>query len=106
MEKHFDKIHEKLDKITEDVTDIKVAQARIEVSQDFTKVIMDKHIKRTDLAEQNIELLRDELRQELKPVKKHVERINNLFKFAVAVGGLLVFLNEMGWLKKLTNLLF
>jgi deoxyribose-phosphate aldolase len=102
VEKEFEKVHAKLDKITEDMTDVKVAQARIEVSQDLTKVIMDEHIKRTALAEENIELLR----QELKPVKKHVQLINNLFKFIIAFGSLLLFLNEMDWLGKIAALLF
>lgn len=55
--------------IASDITEIKVILAKQEVS-------LDTHIKRTNLAEENIALVREEL----EPVKDHVKMVNNIFK--------------------------
>lgn len=57
-ETKLDKIGEKIDEIRDDIAEIKIDLAR--------------HILRTDLAEESIKLLRNELR----PVEKHVERVS------------------------------
>lgn len=74
-----DNINNKLDRIGADVAEIRVIQARMEGE-------LKHHIRRTDLAEENLSLLR----AEVEPVKAHVDFINNLAKFFVgliAAGG-------------------
>lgn len=61
-ETQLDKIAEKIDEIREDISEIKVD--------------LREHIYRTKLAEENISILRSEL----KPVEKHVERMNGGLK--------------------------
>ena len=95
MSEEFNKIHEKLDKMTDRITSIEKSQVR-------TEVIMDEHIRRTGLNEENIEILR----KEFKPVKKHVEFINSISKFIAGVAAVFIFLETLGLLKKLANLLF
>lgn len=87
-------IDQKLDTIASDIKKIEVSQAR-------TEIIMDTHIKRTQLAEESIELLR----QELKPIKKHVDMINMLAYVVSGGGALLVILKELGLLDKILKIL-
>lgn len=61
-ENQLDKISDKIDEIRVDIGDIKID--------------LREHIYRTKLAEENIKILRDEL----KPVEKHVERMNGGIK--------------------------
>lgn len=79
MIEQFDAINEKLNKISENITEIKVSQAR-------TEVIMDEHIRRTVLAEENIDLIR----QELTPIKEHVAQVKfltKIFSYIAGIGG-------------------
>ena len=74
-ENKLDRIVEKIDAIRDDIAEIKVDLAR--------------HIYRTDIAEENIELLREELR----PVEKHVEQMRgalNLVKILGIILGVLL----------------
>lgn len=70
------KTEEKLDKIAEDIVEIKVTLA--EQAQQ-----LKHHIYRSDLNEENIELLRTEV----KPLGKHVATVNGVLK---GIGGLAV----------------
>ena len=58
----------KLDKILDNIVIIQVDVA--EIRRDILH-----HIKRTDLAEENLKMLREDLR----PVEQHVERVNGVF---------------------------
>lgn len=70
-ENKLDKIVEKIDMIRDDIAEIKVDLA--------------KHIYRTDIAEENIELLREELR----PVEKHVEQMKGALNLVKILGVIL-----------------
>lgn len=70
-ENKLDKIVEKIDAIRDDIAEIKVDLA--------------KHIYRTDIAEENIELLREELR----PVEKHVEQMRGALNLVKILGVIL-----------------
>ena len=59
----------KLDKIAERIEEIRIDLAEIRKDINY-------HIRRTDLAEDNIRMLR----VELKPVEVHVERVNGGLK--------------------------
>ncbi len=95
MQKEFEKLHEKLDKVVEKIGTIEISQAK-------TEVIMDEHIRRTALNEENIDILR----QEFRPVKSHVQFINNISKFIAIIASILVFLESLGILQKLLGFLF
>lgn len=70
------KPEEKLDKIVEDISEIKVTLAKQAVQ-------LEHHIKRTDLNEENMELLR----AEFKPIQKHVDMFHGALKL---IGGIAV----------------
>ena len=97
MEKELEKINEKLDKLTDDIVDVKVILAKQEEN-------IKHHIKRTDLLEENVEILRDEMRKDLRPIKKHVQSVGNLLKFVGATGALLLFLKEIGIFFKILSI--
>lgn len=66
----FKNISDKLDKISDDMTDIKVTIAKQQVS-------LDDHIKRTNMLEESVEFLYDEI----KPIKLHVSQVSAILKF-------------------------
>jgi archaellum component FlaC len=73
LENKIDKLDERLDSIDRTL----IAQ----------KSSLDHHIYRTELAEENIELLR----KDMKPVQNHVQFVKNVMKFLVGVGAIITF---------------
>lgn len=74
---HYDllnKILEKQERMSEDISDIKLVNIKQEEN-------LRLHMYRTELAEQNIEILK----KELVPVKKHVDLINAAVKIIAGV---------------------
>ncbi|HEY0750142.1 MAG TPA: hypothetical protein VGD26_03240, partial [Chitinophagaceae bacterium] len=69
-------VDEKLDKISEHLNSIDVTLAKQAVQ-------LEHHIYRTDLAEEHLK----RLEQEIKPMKKHVEQVNGALRL---LGGLAV----------------
>lgn len=65
-----DKLDNKIDNIADDIVHIKVTSAKQQESLNY-------HIKRSDLNEENIEILREEV----KPIKKHVDQVSGILKF-------------------------
>lgn len=86
--------NEKLDKIVEDVNEIKVILARNTSS-------LELHMKRTDLAEQNLEQLRQEVSEDLKPIKEHISMIKGAMWLLGMLGAMLLGLQQLGILNKL-----
>jgi hypothetical protein len=82
-------INEKLDKMNETLTEVRISQGRTEVN-------VAMHIKRTDIAEANIALIREEL----KPLKKTNMMINLLLKIIIAGSSLALFVHKMNLLPK------
>jgi len=64
-----ERIYEVLDKISEDISDLKVTSAKQEEN-------IKEHIRRTEVAEENLTMLR----QEIEPLKQHVIAINGVLK--------------------------
>lgn len=64
-----DRLYEILDKISEDISDLKVTVAKQEEN-------IKEHIRRTELAEENLDMIRNEI----KPLKEHVIAINGVLK--------------------------
>ena len=90
----------KLDRIADDITDIKVTAAKQEEN-------LKEHMRRTAAAEEAILLARKEaslkaaaLESELKPVKDHVTMVNGVLKF---IGLIAVLLGIALTIKQITN---
>jgi len=64
-----DKISQSLDRIESDVTELKIISAKQEEN-------LKEHIRRTEIAEENISLIREEVR----PLKEHVIVVNGVLK--------------------------
>ena len=88
----LEKLFDRQDKILDKITQIDITLAKQEVS-------IEHHIKRTAIAEENIELLRNDL----KPIKRHVQTVDILIKLA---GGVSAFVSFSLGLLKLYEILF
>ena len=79
---------DKVDSISEDISEIKVIMARNTAS-------LEEHMRRTALAEQQIA----SLREDLLPVEDHVKQVRWTAKaivwLAVSIGGLVAFSNDL-----------
>lgn len=67
-------VDEKLDKIVEHIGNIDITLAKQSVQ-------LESHIKRTEIAEQNIDMLR----KDFKPVEKHVMMVSGALKLVGAL---------------------
>jgi archaellum component FlaC len=65
-----EKLDSKIDTISSDIVEIKITSARHDEN-------LKLHMKRSDLAEQGINILKEEL----VPIKKHVHGIDSIIKF-------------------------
>jgi hypothetical protein len=63
------RLYELLDKISEDISQLKVTTAKQEEN-------IKEHMRRTELAEENLQMIR----QEIEPLKQHVVAINGVLK--------------------------
>jgi len=75
LKKLLEKMDEKLDKVSTDITDIKVVQSA-QASD------LKHHIFRTDLAERHITALE----AGIKPIEKHVSQLNGVLKLLGIIG--------------------
>lgn len=103
---------EKFQRITDDITELKVILGKQEVNLGNSNRILDRltdsveiHIKRTDTLEDFIRLIREETKQdienEIKPIKAHISFVRGaIYAFGI-FGTLLVALKELGILQKL-----
>lgn len=85
----------KIDKIAEDIVDIKITSVKQEVTLALQKDVLDEHIRRTSIAEERIEMIRTEL----EPIKNHISKIQGfkdtsifLVKFISVLSGLIIAL--------------
>lgn len=65
----LERIYQALERIESDITDLKITSAKQEEN-------IKEHIRRTELAEENLSVLR----QEIEPLKQHVIAINGVLK--------------------------
>jgi hypothetical protein len=65
----IDRIYESLDKIDSELTELRIISAKQEEN-------IKEHIRRTELAEENLTILR----QEIEPLKQHVIVINGILR--------------------------
>jgi len=92
LEGLFTKIIEKLDTQSTDISEIRVDVAKNTIS-------LDEHMRRTDIADENIQIIRSEL----KPLQKHVDAVNTILKLvgflAVATGAIIGLSQVVGLFK-------
>lgn len=103
---------DKLNKVLEDLTDIKIILTRHEVYHEANTKSLEDHILRTKIAEQRIEILhnadmelKEKIDEKLEPIKKHVDMVNITVKVVgitlTALGAIIMGLYSMGILQKL-----
>jgi hypothetical protein len=80
-----ERLEEKIDKVVEDIGEIKTILARNTSSLEY-------HIHRTDLLEDNVSMLR----KELKPVEDHVKMVRWSFYLLGTIGAILLALKQLG----------
>lgn len=106
------KLSDKLDQIISDINEIKVLQAEHAVLHRRNSDDLERHIKRTDLAEKRIEMLTQqdvelkiELIKEIEPIKRHVSVVNIVVKtiltIASMIGATILGLHQLGIFDKL-----
>lgn len=85
LDKEFlERIYDKQEQIASDVGEIKVTLAKQEEN-------LKLHIYRTELNEQNIELLRKEFHKDVEPIKTHIKYLQGIAKFVGGVALLATF---------------
>lgn len=82
----------KLDKILEEITEIKVSQAKTEITLDANTKSLQEHIKRTNILEEKTEEL-----------QKLTNKLSGVWYALTIVGVIIVALQSMGILNKLFN---
>lgn len=87
MDDKLDRVLNKIDNIDESLQDISITLAKQEVS-------LETHIKRTNLLEERVELLREEMR----PVEQHVFYMHGALK---ALGILSLLIGVLATIKHL-----
>jgi hypothetical protein len=93
----MDEINKKLDRIEEVQTEQNKSLSNIDKTLALQAQQIEHHIKRTDVAEENIILLR----ADLKPIQKHVDFVNAFLKITAGLGSLVVFVYYVSQLIKL-----
>lgn len=88
------RVEQKLDRVQQDVNEIKVILARNTTS-------LEEHMRRTAIAEERIELVQTQVNDKLEPVRKHVVMVNTTLKVLAAAGAVVLFLKQLGILDKL-----
>lgn len=86
-----ERIFNTLDKIQEDISDLKIVSVKQEEN-------LKEHIRRTELAEENIALLR----KEVEPVKHHVAVINGALK---VIGFISVIIGTFAGIFQIINII-
>lgn len=69
LAEQLEKIDNKLEGVNERLTNLDVTSAKQEVS-------LENHIRRTEIAEESIEIIRGEMQ----PIKKHIHMVEGAFK--------------------------
>jgi len=92
------KIHEKLDKIIEEVSKVKEEVTDVKIDQAKMRVSVDYHIKRSDLNEENIEILRKSTQLAFEAVGKQIQPLTSFKDKAIGASKLIVVLISLGGL--------
>jgi len=111
MEKRLDKIEQKVDKIAEDVVDVKVSTAANTEALKVYNLSLQEHMaqtievrKQTEILFNGIEALKKEIDGRIKPLEITSDRVKFTGVVLGVLGGILVGLAEMGWLQPILQL--
>lgn len=107
-DEQLNRIANELSNIREDIGDIKAILARHEVLHERNTESIEYHIKRTELAETRIEMLqqndaalKDQISEELAPIKAHINVLKGVGIALTIAGTILLGLKQLGILDKL-----
>jgi hypothetical protein len=82
IDKEFlDKVYDKQERMADDITEIKITLVEQHAS-------LKEHIRRSDLLEEHLELVR----AEIAPVQAHVNKVQGAVKLAFGISGLVALL--------------
>ena len=90
VDSKLSEIKAQVDTIKDDVSQMKEDVSEIKVTMGINTKSLEVHIKRTD-----------ELQSMVEEFKKHILFVNASIKIIIAMGSVLIFLNELGILSKL-----
>lgn len=96
----MDKIDQKIDKILEVLNQQSNTLAKHSVLHEKNTEDLEKHIKRTDLLEEEIKFRNRELAKDMEPIKRHVAHIEGAIKLI----GILSMV--VGFIASISKLLF
>lgn len=84
------RLEAKIDKMVEDISEIKITMAQNTAS-------LETHIRRTEIAEEQISTIKDDI----KPIKSHVAFVKGAIWSLGIVGAVILGLHELGIIDKL-----
>lgn len=108
-------LNDKVDKIAEDVNELKIGMAKLDISYEKTNEILERitesveyHIKRSDKLEELVALIKEEhiqLKNNQEATEKKIDTKTDSIKLIMyvlaTVGAIILGLNELGILQKL-----
>jgi len=99
------KLYQKVEKIAEDITVLKVIAAKQEQNLLRNTEDLKLHMKRSDKLEEQVDLYKSAISAELAPLQDHVKYVGYSFKVigiaATAIGVLVSLFEFLSWMKKL-----
>jgi septation ring formation regulator EzrA len=90
------KVEEKIEKVAEDVTDIKVVLSRLEVLHERNTVSLEEHIKRTNALEDMVIQNEQNFSAELKPIQTHISFVKGAMWVIGVLFALVLGLKQLG----------
>lgn len=98
-----DRIYSKLERISDDLSSLKVIAAKQEQNLLRQAADLEKHIKRSDLLENQVQDFKSHIDAELEPLKDHVKYMNWGLKIFGGIAALATFaltlLQITSWMK-------
>lgn len=78
MKDDIDRIEKKVDKLDDKLDSIDKTLVKQEIN-------LKQHMRRTEIQEESLEILKGYMHDEVEPIKDHIKRVNTIIKFTLAV---------------------
>jgi lipid II:glycine glycyltransferase (peptidoglycan interpeptide bridge formation enzyme) len=95
----FEMLYSKVEKIEDSVEKLTDKMEKYNTVLERNTIIVQEHHKRSNMLEAAFALMREEIQ----PLKKHVEFINSVAKVVAGSAAVLLFFKKMGWYDSLIN---
>lgn len=89
-------LEDKIDKILEDMVELKVDMAETKVTLHRNTDSLELHIKRTNILEEKLEKDFEKLQGEIDPIKSHVSFVKGALWLLGALGAIVLGLEQLG----------